>query len=165
MKIFKSGMKVLGIIALICVLTLSFSPSKAFAEGERILEVSGNAVMVDRDPGDAQTCNYEILESIDLTEGQSGTLLNFSECCGDELRGELLLEASLEGDIFDVSSTAKLFEGRNCGGNDLEDEEGQRANVRDQELVPLKISLENGGGLSGENVDFDLRLRSILPTR
>ena len=50
MKIFKSGMKVLGIIALICVLTLSFSPSKAFAQvNSGTLEVIGDAHLVDHE--------------------------------------------------------------------------------------------------------------------
>ena len=162
MKIFKSGMKVLGIIALICVLTLSFSPSKAFAEGERILEVSGTAVMVDKEPGDDIECEFDILESILLMDGAGGRLLDFSECCGDELRGELLLEASLESGIFDVSGTAKIFEGRNCGNDDLEEEKGVRVSVPDQGLVPLEISVENSG-LTGETVDFDLILQSKIP--
>jgi len=162
MKIFKSGMKVLGIIALICVLTLSFSPSKAFAEGKRILEVSGTAVMVDKELGDDIVCEFDILEDILLMDGVDGTLLDFSECCGDELRGELLLDASLESGIFDVDGKAKLFEGRNCGNNDLEDEKGVRATVPDQGLVPLRIGVENIG-ITGETVDFDLILRSKIP--
>ena len=146
MKIFKSGMKVLGIIALICVLTLSFSPSKAFAQSLRTLEVTGKALLVDDEIIGEERCDYAIDESIDLTAGQSGTLLNFKECCGDEVRAELLLEASLEDDIFNVSGTAKLFEGTSCNTKDLEDEEGISELVTDQRVVELEINLLNRGG-------------------
>ena len=159
MKIFKSGMKVLGIIALICVLTLSFSPSKAFAQPSmRTLEVTGKALLVDDEIIGEERCNYAIDESIDLTAGQSGTLLNFKECCGDEVRAELLLEASLEDDIFNVSGTAKLFEGTSCNTKDLEDEEGISELVTDQRVVELEINLLNRGG--GDTADFDLVLNS-----
>ena len=152
-------MKVLGIIALICVLTLSFSPSKAFAQPSmRTLEVTGKALLVDDEIIGEERCDYAIDESIDLTAGQSGTLLNFKECCGNEVRAELLLEASLEDDIFNVSGTAKLFEGTSCNTNDLEDEVGISELVTDQRDVRLAINLLNRGG--GDTADFDLTLVS-----
>ncbi|MDE5085029.1 MAG: hypothetical protein O4859_29025 [Trichodesmium sp. St18_bin1] len=97
-------------------------------------------------------------ESIDLREGQSGTLLNFKECCGDEARAELLLEASLEDDIFNVSGTAKLFVGSSCNTQDLEDEIGISELVSDESVLPLSINLFNRSG--GYSADFRLLLNS-----
>lgn len=143
MKIFKSGMKVLGIIALICVLALSFSPSKAFAQTPpRILQITGDVIIVDDEIFGEERCDYTIDESIELREDESGILINFKECCGDEVRAELLLEASLEDGIFNVSGPAKLFEGTNC--NTLqgpEHEKGISELVTDQRDVQLAINL------------------------
>lgn len=155
MKIFKSGIKVLGIIALICVLALSFSPSKALAA--QTLKLTGTVDIVDDEVfGNEECLGLPIESEITLNEGESGNLIDFKKCCGEEVRAELFLDAFRSLNNFEVDGYAQLYGGTNCDTTDLEDEEGIGEIITPNKPLELDIPLKNGGAGGGDTADFDL---------
>ena len=159
MRFLKSCMKALGMIALICVLALSFSPSKAFAQSTtRTLVLDGTVDIVDDETfGDEKCLNLPVEGEITLDEGKSGNLIDFRYCCGNEVRAELFLDAALKSfSNFEVDGYAHLYEGTSCDTDDLEDEMGVGEAVTPNRPLSLDINLENSGIGSGDTADFEL---------
>ncbi|OLT59564.1 hypothetical protein [Moorena bouillonii] len=173
MKLVKTCLKLIGTIVLVCVLSLTLSQSKAFAFQEyqfannstpillawapRTLTLKGSVYIVDDEVFGDEVCNVPVNGKITLAPGKSGNLINFKECCGDEVRAELYLDASNSYDHFEVDGSAKLYEGTSCKTDDLEDDQVVNLGVDKNDSETLKINLENTGIGGGDTADFDLR--------
>ncbi|NEP22627.1 hypothetical protein [Moorena sp. SIO3I6] len=173
MNLVKSCLKLIGTIVLVCVLSLTLSQSKAFAfqeyqfannstpillaQAARTLVLEGSVDIVDDEIfGDEECRNVPANGNISLAEGESGNLIDFKSCCGNEVRAELYLDALNSFGNFEVDGYARLYEGTSCDTDDLEDNQGVREIVTPNQTLPLDIHLVNGGAGGGDTADFEL---------
>lgn len=107
-----------------------------------------------------EVCTYPASDEQYLIPGrQNAALLSFAECCGGEVRGELSLTASYEGDgDISVEGKAKLFEGDSCATASLEDSRKVQYTIPKDKTLRTKIRLFNSGafGGGGDRVKMDL---------
>ena len=143
MKKPKSGIsyiKVIGAITLCLYLALSFSPSKALAV--HVSFSSGDSLVMYDDKGILSPKRCSDKRVSDSSAYTPATLYD-EECCGDEVRLEVDVDATQYGNKVIFDGDTKLFEGSSCHSNSLEDTQGFRVEAE----------------IGGETARTDFRLR------
>jgi hypothetical protein len=77
-------------------------------------------------------------------------------CVGGEIRVEILVRATLLDDNLSVRAEilGELFEGTDCETQDLEDSDGQQADIFEGEGTQLFLNLRNSGPGGGDSAEY-----------
>ena len=153
-KKLESAIKVLMMMSLVCVLALSFSPSKTLA-ATASFDSFDNLTIVDNlaFPLGEKRCTGFSTQLKASTSTNRETLFK-SKCCGGEVRVELEVTPTFKRNGIDFLGETRLFEGGSCDTDKLEDHKDVELSIKFGQKRNYYIDLYDSAGEAYGNVQF-----------